>query len=157
MLCVLSWQMQDTLQQRKYTSNAGLLVCLQVQYREEYKSFTHFITSVCAIVGGVFTVSGLIDSFIYHGQKVCSCIVWCSAPTLDRSILRMIASCLLHASHSRRIYLALLFLSQLFVCMQPEFLSIHELNARDFSGTCLNCTFYGMQAIKKKVDLGKQI
>ena len=43
----------------------------QVQYREEYKSFTHFLTSVCAIVGGVFTVSGLIDSFIYHGQKVC--------------------------------------------------------------------------------------
>ena len=43
---------------------------MQVQYREEYKSFTHFLTSVCAIVGGVFTVSGLIDSFIYHGQKV---------------------------------------------------------------------------------------
>lgn len=43
---------------------------MQVQYREEYKSFTHFITSVCAIIGGVFTVSGLIDSFIYHGQKV---------------------------------------------------------------------------------------
>ena len=42
----------------------------QVQYREEYKSFTHFLTSVCAIVGGVFTVSGLIDSFIYHGQQV---------------------------------------------------------------------------------------
>lgn len=42
---------------------------IKVQYREEYKSFTHFLTSVCAIVGGVFTVSGLIDSFIYHGQK----------------------------------------------------------------------------------------
>ncbi|KAL3144177.1 hypothetical protein ABBQ32_003961 [Trebouxia sp. C0010 RCD-2024] len=42
---------------------------IKVQYREEYKSFTHFITSVCAIIGGVFTVSGLIDSFIYHGQK----------------------------------------------------------------------------------------
>lgn len=53
--------------------------CLQVQYREEYKSFTHFLTSVCAIVGGVFTVSGLIDSFIYHGQQVsfiAAC--WCT-------------------------------------------------------------------------------
>ena len=30
----------------------------------------HFLTSVCAIVGGVFTVSGLIDSGLYHGQRV---------------------------------------------------------------------------------------
>ena len=53
-----------------YPMPTSRFVCVQVQYREEYKSFTHFITSVCAIVGGVFTVSGLIDSFIYHGQKV---------------------------------------------------------------------------------------
>lgn len=53
-----------------YPMPTSEFVCVQVQYREEYKSFTHFITSVCAIVGGVFTVSGLIDSFIYHGQKV---------------------------------------------------------------------------------------
>ncbi|CAL0317875.1 unnamed protein product [Lupinus luteus] len=35
----------------------------------EHNSFLHFVTNVCAIVGGVFTVSGILDSFIYHGQK----------------------------------------------------------------------------------------
>ena len=43
---------------------------VQVHKREKRHSFLHFITSVCAIVGGVFTVSGIIDSFIYHGQQV---------------------------------------------------------------------------------------
>lgn len=36
---------------------------------EKRRSFLHFITSVCAIVGGVFTVSGIVDSFIYHGGQ----------------------------------------------------------------------------------------
>ena len=42
----------------------------QVHKQEKKHSFLHFITSVCAIVGGVFTVSGIVDSFIYHGQQV---------------------------------------------------------------------------------------
>ncbi|KAF4346090.1 hypothetical protein G4B88_030867 [Cannabis sativa] len=41
-----------------------------VTFAEEYISFSHFLTNVCAIVGGVFTVSGILDSFIYHGHKV---------------------------------------------------------------------------------------
>jgi endoplasmic reticulum-Golgi intermediate compartment protein 3 len=41
----------------------------QVRYTEERTSFLHFLTSVCAIVGGVFTVSGIIDAFIYHSGK----------------------------------------------------------------------------------------
>ncbi len=41
----------------------------QVRFAETKSSFTHFLTSVCAIVGGVFTVSGLIDSFLYHGGR----------------------------------------------------------------------------------------
>ncbi|KAG8493951.1 hypothetical protein CXB51_011279 [Gossypium anomalum] len=36
---------------------------------EGHVSFLHFLTNVCAIVGGVFAVSGIIDSCIYHGQK----------------------------------------------------------------------------------------
>ena len=36
---------------------------------QERSSLSHFRTSVCAIVGGVFTVSGLIDSFIFHGAR----------------------------------------------------------------------------------------
>ncbi|KAJ0086572.1 hypothetical protein Patl1_08500 [Pistacia atlantica] len=42
---------------------------IKVTFTEEHVSFLHFLTNVCAIVGGVFTVSGIIDSFIYHGQK----------------------------------------------------------------------------------------
>jgi len=32
-------------------------------------SFLHFLTSVCAIVGGIFTVAGIVDAFIYHGHQ----------------------------------------------------------------------------------------
>ena len=42
---------------------------MQVQYTEEKTAFLHFLTSVAAIVGGVFTVSGIVDAFIYHGQQ----------------------------------------------------------------------------------------
>ena len=38
-------------------------------YNEEKSSFLHFLTSVCAIGGGVFTVSGIIDSFVYNGHR----------------------------------------------------------------------------------------
>ncbi|CAM6030099.1 unnamed protein product [Sphagnum balticum] len=41
---------------------------IKVKFVEERVSFLHFLTTVCAIVGGVFTVSGIIDSFIYHGH-----------------------------------------------------------------------------------------
>ena len=40
-----------------------------MRYREERMSFLHFLTSVCAIVGGVFTVSGILDAFVYHGAQ----------------------------------------------------------------------------------------
>ncbi|KAK4740861.1 hypothetical protein SAY87_024449 [Trapa incisa] len=42
---------------------------IKVTFAEEHISFLHFLTNVCAIVGGVFTVSGILDSFIYHGQR----------------------------------------------------------------------------------------
>jgi hypothetical protein len=38
---------------------------LQVVIVEHRSSFTSFLTSVCAIVGGVFTVAGLLDSIYY--------------------------------------------------------------------------------------------
>ncbi|RWS22273.1 endoplasmic reticulum-Golgi intermediate compartment protein 3-like protein [Leptotrombidium deliense] len=40
-----------------------------VKYSEKQKSFMHFLTSVCAIIGGVFTVAGIIDSMIYHSIR----------------------------------------------------------------------------------------
>ncbi|XP_073166158.1 endoplasmic reticulum-Golgi intermediate compartment protein 3 isoform X3 [Lepidochelys kempii] len=43
---------------------------MMVKLTEKHRPFTHFLTGVCAIVGGVFTVAGLIDSLIYHSARV---------------------------------------------------------------------------------------
>lgn len=43
---------------------------LMVKYTEKERSFGHFITNVCAIIGGVYTVAGLLDTFIYHSIKL---------------------------------------------------------------------------------------
>ncbi|KAJ3284789.1 Endoplasmic reticulum-Golgi intermediate compartment protein 3 [Rhizoclosmatium sp. JEL0117] len=40
-----------------------------VTYKEYKKPFSHFLTDVCAVVGGVFTVGGIIDSLIYTAEK----------------------------------------------------------------------------------------
>ncbi|XP_029038336.1 endoplasmic reticulum-Golgi intermediate compartment protein 3 isoform X2 [Osmia bicornis bicornis] len=42
---------------------------LMVKYTEKAKSFGHFATNLCAIIGGVFTVAGLIDSLLYHSVR----------------------------------------------------------------------------------------
>lgn len=42
---------------------------IMVSFSERTTSFAHFLTSLCAIVGGIFTVAGIIDSFIYHLTK----------------------------------------------------------------------------------------
>jgi len=39
---------------------------IMVTFKERRRSFTHFLTGVCAIVGGVFTVAGMIDSLVFH-------------------------------------------------------------------------------------------
>lgn len=38
---------------------------IQITVTEKTKPFYHFITAVCAVVGGVFTVAGIIDSMAY--------------------------------------------------------------------------------------------
>ena len=40
---------------------------MQVVVREERKTFAGFLTQLCAIIGGVFTVTGLLDALIFHG------------------------------------------------------------------------------------------
>ncbi|XP_009327626.1 PREDICTED: endoplasmic reticulum-Golgi intermediate compartment protein 3, partial [Pygoscelis adeliae] len=45
------------------------LLPMMVKLTEEHRSFTHFLTGVCAIVGGIFTVAGFIDSLIYHSAR----------------------------------------------------------------------------------------
>ncbi|XP_060534210.1 endoplasmic reticulum-Golgi intermediate compartment protein 3 [Cylas formicarius] len=43
---------------------------LMVKYTERERSFGHFLTNVCAIIGGVYTVAGLVDTFLYHSIKI---------------------------------------------------------------------------------------
>ncbi len=38
-----------------------------VRYTQSRSSFFHFIVQICAIVGGVFTVVGIVDSMIHAG------------------------------------------------------------------------------------------
>lgn len=38
----------------------------KVQVEAKQMPFAHFITSTCAIIGGVFTITGLVDSLMYH-------------------------------------------------------------------------------------------
>ncbi|XP_046547379.1 endoplasmic reticulum-Golgi intermediate compartment protein 3-like [Haliotis rubra] len=42
---------------------------MMVKYTEKQRSFMHFLTGVCAIIGGVFTVAGLLDGMIYHSAR----------------------------------------------------------------------------------------
>jgi len=40
-----------------------------VMHRETRQSLAHFLTSTCAIVGGVLTIAGLVDSMVYKGRN----------------------------------------------------------------------------------------
>jgi thiol-disulfide isomerase/thioredoxin len=42
----------------------------QIVIRQTRQALSTFITSVCAIIGGVFTVIGLVDSVLYHSVNV---------------------------------------------------------------------------------------
>ena len=40
----------------------------QVIVEQQRKTFAAFLTQVCAIIGGVFTVTGLLDGVLYHSS-----------------------------------------------------------------------------------------
>jgi hypothetical protein len=42
---------------------------MRVTYKEKRKSFLHFLTGVCAIIGGMYTLASMIDSLIYQAEK----------------------------------------------------------------------------------------
>jgi len=42
---------------------------MQVLVLESSRSFTHFVTSVCAIVGGVYTMIGIFDAVLHHSVR----------------------------------------------------------------------------------------
>ena len=41
---------------------------MQIVVREERQTFAYFLTKICAIIGGVFTVTGLFDGALFHGS-----------------------------------------------------------------------------------------
>lgn len=43
---------------------------IAVTFTEARPPLVSFVTNVCAILGGVFTVSGLLDAGIYHGGRL---------------------------------------------------------------------------------------
>ncbi|KAI8319640.1 DUF1692-domain-containing protein [Martensiomyces pterosporus] len=43
---------------------------MRVIYTEHKRSFGSFLTAVCAIVGGIFTVARLVDGFIFRTERV---------------------------------------------------------------------------------------
>ena len=43
---------------------------ITVKYHESRPPLYHFLTTVCAIVGGTFTVAGIIDSVIFSGMEI---------------------------------------------------------------------------------------
>ena len=43
---------------------------ITVKYHETRPPIYHFLTTVCAIVGGTFTVAGIIDSLVFSGLEI---------------------------------------------------------------------------------------
>lgn len=41
-----------------------------VQITRNTRGFLQFLTTLCAIVGGIYTVAGLLDSLLYHGRRM---------------------------------------------------------------------------------------
>lgn len=46
------------------------LTPITVKYKERRQPFYHFITMVCAIIGGTFTVAGIVDSFVFSATEM---------------------------------------------------------------------------------------
>ncbi len=42
---------------------------IQIHYREYKASWIEMLINICAIVGGIFTVAGLIDGFVFYTEK----------------------------------------------------------------------------------------
>jgi hypothetical protein len=43
---------------------------ITVKYHETRPPLYHFLTTVCAIVGGTFTVAGIFDSVIFSATEI---------------------------------------------------------------------------------------
>lgn len=43
---------------------------ITVRYHEERPPLYHFLTTICAIVGGTFTVASMVDSLVFSGMEI---------------------------------------------------------------------------------------
>lgn len=43
-------------------------ILVHVYESRPYQSTAHFLLQLCAIIGGIFTVAGILDAFVYHGS-----------------------------------------------------------------------------------------
>jgi len=46
------------------------LAPVMVKYQEKEKSLGHFASGLCAIIGGIFTVAGILDKMVYNSAKI---------------------------------------------------------------------------------------
>jgi len=42
---------------------------VKVVTTQETQGFASFVTKICAVIGGIYTVVGLFDNVIYHGGQ----------------------------------------------------------------------------------------
>ena len=59
--------MSDAVPTAKFTYD---LSPIQITVREEQRKWYHFLTTSCAIVGGVFTMAGVLDAVLYSTFKM---------------------------------------------------------------------------------------
>lgn len=43
---------------------------VQILVKEQARAWYHFLTTTCAIIGGVFTVAGILDAILYSTFKL---------------------------------------------------------------------------------------
>ena len=43
---------------------------IAIHYSNQKENIFQFLINICAIIGGIFTVSGIIDSLIHKGSKI---------------------------------------------------------------------------------------
>ena len=41
----------------------------QVEYHEKKPTFLQFLTRVCGVIGGVFTVTGVLDGVLHRAEE----------------------------------------------------------------------------------------
>ena len=43
---------------------------MAVHYTNSKENFFQFLINICAIIGGIFTVAGIVDALLHKGSKV---------------------------------------------------------------------------------------